>query len=136
MDAGQLPDTGQFMKTLEMMSMFETYFTQEQRDAMSQRRARLGDEAIEAMKAEWLQLAQQLSQHQTEGVPVDDPRVQALTSRWDEIGSAFHGGDPGITAAAGRMWQENRAELSDRLPPAANAIPSIVDYVRRAREAR
>ncbi len=145
LDGSVMPDPDQFMTSLEMMSMFETYFTPEQREYLARRRAELGEDAIEATKAEWLGIVQEIRRHQLDGTPVDDPRVQALTLRWDEIGTAFQGGDERIDeqvrAAANTMWQDNRAELSAQLSrqvgwPAPDDMADVVDYVQRARQAR
>ncbi|WP_370021363.1 MerR family transcriptional regulator [Planotetraspora sp. GP83] len=135
-DGSSMPDPDQFMTTLEMMSVFETHFTQDQRDRLAERRAVLGPEAVDNAKTEWAGLVGELLRHVQGDTPVEDPRVQALVERWDALGDLFHGGDERVKAAAKTMWQENSTELSQRLPWPANQMVSLVAYIERARQAR
>jgi DNA-binding transcriptional MerR regulator len=137
LDASAMPDPDQFMTTLELLPLVERYLTPAQRDDLARRRLELGREAIEALQSEWGALVGELTRHLRAGTPVDDPRVQALTTRWDEIGTAFHDGDESITAAVDTMWREHRADLSRRIGWSAPTDgPDLVDYVQRARQAR
>jgi hypothetical protein len=95
----------------------------------------LGEEAVEAMRAEALDLLARIRRHQQGGTPVDDPRVREPTARVDTIGTAFHGGDRPLIAAANEMWMGNRVEISRRLGRPADG-PDIVDYLHRARQVR
>jgi DNA-binding transcriptional MerR regulator len=137
-DARQMPDPDQFMATLELISVYETYFTPEQRDELAERRAELDPEAIEAAKREWSALVEELLPHVAADTPVDDPRVTDLVARWSALGARFHPpAEQGeeTAAAARRMWQENSAELSARLPWPAEHMVALVGYLERARRA-
>jgi DNA-binding transcriptional MerR regulator len=137
LDSDEMPDPDQFMTTLEMTTMVDSYFTQEQRDKLTQRSQELGTGAVEAMKVEWMGLARELMGLQQANTPVDDPRVQALTKRWDEIGTAFHDNDRAILAASDTAWEHTKADVSSKLGwPAPGQGPDLVDYVKRAREER
>lgn len=138
-DAGQMPDTHQFMTTLEMMSVYETYFTQEQRGQLAQRRAELGATAVDAAREEWTGLVEQLLPHVAANTPVDDPQVADLVTRWEALGARMSpAGDSGqdIAQAARRMWQENSTELGARLPWPTEDMTALVAYIERARQAR
>jgi DNA-binding transcriptional MerR regulator len=132
-----LPDPDRFMATLELASMAEIHFTREQREFLLRRADEVGAGAVQSMQAEAVGLLEKIRQHQQAGTPADDPQVQELTTQVDEIGTAFHGGSPRITAAANAMWRDNRAEISHVLgwPEPGNG-PDIVDYLQRARRAR
>ncbi|WP_392673899.1 MerR family transcriptional regulator [Streptomyces sp. LN785] len=139
LDDASMPDPDQFMTTLEMISVFETGFTQEQREQLAARRAELGPEAVEEAKGRWAGLVEQLLGHVRDETPVDDPRVQDLARRWDELGAAFHAAGEqgeGTKAAARRMWQENSAGLGGSLPWPADRMAALVAYLERARQAR
>jgi len=137
LDTSGMPDPEQLTTTLEMISMLDDHYTREQQDLMAERRAALGREAIESMKLEWFGLAERLRQLQQEGVPVADPRVQELTSRWDEIGSAFHGGDTTIVAATDAAYEDSKETVNRQLGwPAPGDGPDLVEYVKSAREVR
>ncbi|HEX5407108.1 MAG TPA: MerR family transcriptional regulator [Pseudonocardiaceae bacterium] len=135
-DANRLPDTAQFMTTLELMSVYETYFTQQQRDELAERRAGLDADAV---KQEWTELVEQLLPHVTADTPVDDQQVVELVSTWDTLGARFHAPAPQgeqTAQAARRMWQENSAELGAALPWPAESMTALVAYVGRVRAAR
>ena len=133
-----MPDPHQFMTTLEMISVFETSFTPEQQEELARRRALLGPEAVEAAKAEWAGLVEELLRHVQEGTPVGDPRVQDLTGRWDALANRFHSdGEAGerTKAAAQRMWDENSEEIGQGLPWPVERMRELVHYLERARRA-
>jgi DNA-binding transcriptional MerR regulator len=129
------PDPQQIMTTLEMMSVFDTYFTEQQRDFLADRRAQIGEPAIESLKTQWLDLVEQLRRHQQDGTPPEAAPVQTLVRRWDELAERFHGGDEQIKAAAARMWAENRAEISARMDWSADRTDDLLTYLARARQA-
>jgi DNA-binding transcriptional MerR regulator len=135
LDGASMPDPDQFMTAVELMSTLDRYFTAEQQDRLARRRAELGAETVEAAKVRWTELVEELLPHVRAGTSVDDPRVQRLVRRWDELGSAFHPDDGRTRAAARRMWRDNRAGLSRRLPWPADQLGDLVAYVERARRA-
>lgn len=136
LDQASMPDPDQFMTTLEMISMLDSYFTPEQREELAQRRAELGPDAVEDAKTRWAGLVEQLLGHVRDGTPVDDPQVQDLVRHWDELGTGFHAGSEQTKDAARRMWQDNSAELSQRLPWSTEQMVELVGYLERARQAR
>jgi DNA-binding transcriptional MerR regulator len=127
-----MPDPARFMSALEMASAAKTYFTEEQRDFLHQL-----SPSPDGTRTQTLALLKEIRQHQLDGTPVDDPRVQTLTRRVDGIGTSFHGGDERLIAAANRMWRDRRVEISRSLDlPVPDEVPDIVDYLQRARQAR
>lgn len=139
LDAGSMPDPDQFMTTLEMISVLDSYFTPEQREELAGRRAALGPEAVEEARTRWIGLVEQLLGHVQDGTAVDDPRVRDLVRRWDELGAAFHPeGAAGqrAKAAARRMWADHSEELSRNLPWPADKMTALTAYLERVRAAR
>ncbi|MDP9847598.1 MerR family transcriptional regulator [Streptosporangium lutulentum] len=137
-DSASMPDPDQFMMTLEMISVFETTFTPEQREQLARRRAELGPEAVEAAKTEWAGLVEELLRHVRDDTPVDDPRVRALAGRWDALGNRFHSeGEDGerTKAAARRTWEENSEQIGQRLPWPVDQMRDLVVYLERVRQA-
>ncbi|WP_204044193.1 MerR family transcriptional regulator [Acrocarpospora phusangensis] len=131
----QMPDPDQFMSTLELITVYETYFTQEQRDQLAERRAALGPEAIEAAKHEWASLVEALLPHAEANTPVDTPEVADLIVRYRALGARFHPpAEQGeqTTAAANRMWQENSQELASRLPWPPDRMIALINYIAQA----
>ncbi len=133
LETGEMPEPDQFMTTLELMSVFETSFTPEQRERLAARRAELGPEAIEAAKSRWSELVEQLLGHVRAGTPVEDPEVRDLVRRWDEIGAMFHSGDGDTEDRARRMWQDHGTDLAQALPWSAEDMSGLVAYLERAR---
>lgn len=129
------PDPQRIMTTLELMSVFETYFTEQQREFLADRRAQIGEPAIESLKTQWLDLVEQLRRHQQGGTPPEAAPVQTLVRRWDQLAERFHGGDEQIKTAATRMWAENRAEISARMDWSADRTDDLLTYLARARQA-
>jgi DNA-binding transcriptional MerR regulator len=132
-----MPNPDQFMMALELAGVAEAYFSQEQRDFLLDCGDGWCGAPAEATRTEALALLKEIRLHQLDGTPVDDPRVQALTRRVDDIGTSVHGGDERLISTANRMWRDNRIEISRSLDlPAADEVPDIVDYLRQARQAR
>lgn len=137
-DGASMPDPDQFMTTLEMISVFETSFTTEQREQLARRRTALGPEAVEAAKTKWAGLVEELLRHVQDGTPVDDPQVKALVGRWDALASGFHSdGEDGerTKAAARRTWEESSEEIGRSLPWPVDRMRDLVHYLERARQA-
>ncbi|OLF13431.1 MerR family transcriptional regulator [Actinophytocola xanthii] len=133
-DADPGPDD--LLTILEMMSVFESYFSQQQRDDLAARRAALGPEAVEAAKREWASLVAEGIALLREDPRPEDVRVRALVRRWDEIGTRFHGADEGLTGAARAMWTDNATELAGRLPWSPDEPRALVELLGRARQVR
>ncbi len=138
-DDASMPGPERFMTTLEMISVFETSFTTEQREQLARRRAELGPDAVEAAKTEWAGLVEELMRHAQEGTPVEDQRVQTLAERWDALADRFHA--PGAEgertkAAAQRMWDVNSEQIGRSLPWPTERMRELLQYLERARQAR
>lgn len=133
LDSPSLPDSQSFLTTIEAMSIFKTYLSEQRRDLLTERSARLGDAAIEAAQLEWQAMVGQVHDFLERGTPVSEPAVQQLVARWDALAAKFHGDDPQIKAAASRMWDENQAALSERAGWSATEGRDIVTYLRAAR---
>lgn len=126
--------TESLLSTLEMMSVYESYFTADQLADLRSRAAAIGVEGVEALKASWLELVQQLRGHMADGTPATDPRVVELARQWDELAARFHGDNPAIKAAAARSWEENKGSISAQVGWPAD--DGLVEYIGQARDAR
>ncbi|GGO02549.1 hypothetical protein GCM10010116_04920 [Microbispora rosea subsp. aerata] len=132
------PDPDRLMTTLELMSVFETYLTEEQRERLAERRAALGGEGVEAAKHEWKGLVEEGLRLLETGVPAEDERARDLVRRWDALAGRFHPRGPEgerTRAAVRRMWQDNSAEISRGLPWPAERMTALVAYLEQARQA-
>ncbi len=94
------------LQTIEVMSMFEKYYTPEQLDWLKKRKEQVGEERIRQVEAEWPKLIAEVRAEMDKGSdPASEP-VQALGRRWMGLVREFTGGDPGIEKAVQTMYQQ------------------------------
>lgn len=129
-----MPGVDHFISILEGMTMYEKYFTEEQRTELAQRRAELGPASVDDAKATLANLVDEGLAFVSANTPVNDPAVRDFMRRWDGLGSQFHSNDATKTAAR-NMWQENSPELSAKLPWPADRLQELVTYLQRVRDA-
>jgi hypothetical protein len=117
----------EFIKAIEVMTMFEKYYTKEQLETLKQRAAELGDAHIRDVEAEWPRLIADVRKEMELGTDPKNPRMQVLAKRWAELVSEFTGGDPGITQSLKNLYQNEPGVASQR-----SVDITVFDYVRRA----
>jgi MerR family transcriptional regulator, thiopeptide resistance regulator len=124
-------DATHFIETVEVMTMIERYYTQEQLDALARRKEELGAEAIEKVENDWAALFADVKAELARGTAPADPAAQALARRWSALQQAtvagFTGGDPGIKASLDRLYAEQPA---DRIHPSFD--PAIFAFMKEA----
>jgi DNA-binding transcriptional MerR regulator len=103
--AGEVP-ADEFLRTIEVMTMMENYYTPEQREFLKQRREALGEERVAQGPQDWAALIAEVRAEKEKGTDPADPKVQALAKRWMALVNEFTGGDPGIERSVGRVWKE------------------------------
>ncbi|SEH03292.1 DNA-binding transcriptional regulator, MerR family [Nonomuraea solani] len=145
LDQEVMPDPERFMATLELHSVYESYFGQELRDHLARRRAELGEEHMTAVRDGWLAMVREGRRYMLDGVPVEDPRVQALTARWEAMVAGIQTGDRQVderlTAAGMELWRNSGAEVVEAVARQidwldADDLPAFFGYLERARKAR
>jgi DNA-binding transcriptional MerR regulator len=125
--SAETPSVDQLVQTIEVMTMFEKYYTPEQLQELEARRQALGEDAIRQVQEEWPQLIAQMRAELDKGTdPASEP-VQKLARRWGELVRAFTGGNPGIEKSLGTMYQQEPA-MGARFGLDAR----LFDYVNRA----
>jgi DNA-binding transcriptional MerR regulator len=119
------------LETLEMTTMHEKYYSEEQLETLAARREELGDDAIRSVEAEWPRLIAAVRTEMEKGTDPADDEVQRLAARWDELVGMFTGGDPGISRSLGEMVQ-GEPQMMEK-----NGLdPALFEYLGRARAAR
>ena len=96
--------TEDLLTTMEEMSMFEKYYTEDQLQQLAERRAALGDDLIQQTQAEWPKLIAEVRAAMDRSADVASPEVQQLAARWKELIERFTGGDPGLRASLQKMY--------------------------------
>ena len=121
-----------FLRTIEVMTMIENYYTPEQLEKLRQRReAPGGSHIVEKGQADWAQLFDELKAHMEKGTDPADPKVQALEKRRQVLVNAFTGGDKGIEQSLTRMWKEQ----GDKLAAQFGYDPKLLEYLGKVVEA-
>lgn len=131
-DVGQGSDIGieEFIETMEMMSMFEKYYTPEQLAQLEQRAQTVGQERIREVEAEWPRLMEEVRVEMEKGTAPSDPRVQELARRWRDLVAEFTGGDAGIERSLGKMYQSEEQVHGMQTGP----MREMGAYIQRAME--
>lgn len=117
----------EIIKCIEVMTMYEKYYTQEQLDALKKRGDELGSSKIREVEAEWPQLIASVRAEMEKGTDPKDPRVQALVKRWNELILLFTGGDPGITQSL-KNFYKGEPEFAAK----QSLDGAVFEYVRKA----
>lgn len=99
------PDVDALIDTLEAMTMFEKYFTQEQLDQLAQRREALGPEGMAKAEQEWPQLIAAARAELEAGREPTDPSVVPLARRWKALLEQFSGGNAEVLQSTAQMYQ-------------------------------
>lgn len=99
-------DVSSLLETLEVMTLIEKYFTEEQRRALAERREALGEEAIRETKRAWEDLFFALKVEMDKGSAPESDEVLALARKAKELIARFTGGDPGLQSSLHRMYAE------------------------------
>jgi DNA-binding transcriptional MerR regulator len=124
----------EFLRTIEVMTMIEQYYTPEQLETLRKRReeaAAAGRDIAKEGQDAWAALFAELTTLMNAGTDVADPRVQALVKRQRELIAGFTGGDPGIAASLKRLWTEQ----SDKLSAQHGYDRRLTEYLAKANAA-
>jgi DNA-binding transcriptional MerR regulator len=131
LEAAEEVSADSFIRTIQEMTMIESYYTPEQLDALKKRGEQLGQERIEQSHEEWAELIAQVRAEMDKGTDPAAPEVQAMARRWMDLVNAFTGGDPGIERSLGRVWKEQgdtiAAQHDSRYDPRG-----VMEYIGRA----
>ncbi|MFL5540492.1 MAG: MerR family transcriptional regulator [Longimicrobiaceae bacterium] len=106
LDAAGTVSADELIRTIEATTMYDQYYTPEQREELAARAASIGEERIRQSQVDWQVLMDEVRAEMERGTDPADPRVQALAARWKALIEEFTGGSPGIAQSLGRMWQE------------------------------
>lgn len=128
MRTGAEVSTQEFLETMEMMTMFEKYYTREQLDQLAQRREEVGEARIREVEAEWPKLMEEVRVEMEKGTDPSHPRVQELARRWQGLINEFTGGDPGIKRSLGKLYASEDEVAGMQTGP----MREMGEYIARA----
>lgn len=102
---GEEVSGAEFLETIEVMIMFEKYYTPEQLEKLKKQGEVVGEDAIRDAEAAWQQLFADTRVEMDKGTDPKDPVVAPLAARMRALIEAFTGGDQGIERSLGNMYQ-------------------------------
>jgi DNA-binding transcriptional MerR regulator len=118
----------EFLYTIEVMTMFEKYYTPEQLAQFEARAKEVGQEAIEQAPQQWEDLFTAVTAEMEAGTDPADPKAQELAKRWLAMVTLCTGGDPGIFNSLRSMYQnEDNVMGTD-----TKALQPKMEYILKA----
>ncbi|HYG65037.1 MAG TPA: MerR family transcriptional regulator [Thermoanaerobaculia bacterium] len=117
----------ELLQTMEAITMFEKYYTEEQLRTLEERHRQIGEDRIREVEAEWPVLIAEVRVEMDRGTDPANETVQRLAARWQSLVAEFTGGDPGIAKSVGNLYREE--------PQARERVgldPALFDYIGRA----
>lgn len=127
LEAQEQATTEDLLKTMEVMTMIEKYYTEGQLQQLEARRKALGEEEIRKVEAEWPTLIAAVRAEMEKGTDPASPEVQRLTARWMELVEQFTGGDPGIRSSLQQLYT-NEPQVGAKM----GLDPALFAYVNQA----
>jgi MerR family transcriptional regulator, thiopeptide resistance regulator len=130
--AAETVSVDELLQTIQVMTMYEKYYTPEQLDVLKERSREVGEERIRQVESEWAALYAEAQAEMENGTDPCDERVQALVTRSEDLISEFTGDDPGIRSSLQKMYdQEGPAKASHGM-----GDPATFEYMGRAKKCR
>ncbi len=118
---GTEPELADWLTTLELMTMYDKYFSQEELARLPMYgRSRDGD-------ADWIALIQEVRQQMDSGAPPEDAQPQALALRWMTLLLRDTNRDPRLLVKLNQMHEQEPAMQAH-----IGISPAMRDYIVRA----
>ncbi len=119
---GEEPELSDWLTTLEMMTMYDKYFSAEEIERLPLLNAR-----ETAITAEWASLVNSVREAMESKIPTESPDAQALARRWMAMLVRDTNGDPRLVAKLNAMqYQEPEAQEKSGI------TPEMMAYIQRA----
>jgi len=106
LETGATPSVQELLKTIEVTTMFDKYFTKAQLEEIKTRRETLGDEQLKKYQSDWADLMAQVRKHTKAATDPSSREVQALAEKWNTLVKAFSGGNAHIEVKLGEMYRK------------------------------
>ncbi|EPM5302926.1 MerR family transcriptional regulator [Cronobacter sakazakii] len=119
--AGCEPDLQEWLKTLELMTMYEKWFSHDELKQLP-----FAQENAER-EAQWAALVNEVKAAVSQGVPVSSPAAQTLATRWMETLERDTAGNPAFLTRLNDMHAAEPA-MRDK----TGITPEIVDWITHA----
>jgi DNA-binding transcriptional MerR regulator len=121
----------EFLRTIEVMTMMEKYFTPKQLEQIRERRESLGEEFLRQKQAEWAEVIALIRAEMDRGTDPADAKVQALAQRWQRLVDFTTGCDTAMKQAIKRHWEEQGDNLAAQFGSEYDSRP-VWGYIEKA----
>ena len=118
---GQEPELADWLSTLELMTMYDKYFSKDELARLPMYYD------SQAMEAQWSELVDEARALMEGGTPPEDERPRALSVRWMTMLARDTNGDPRLLAKLNRM-HDSEPSMQAHI----GISPALRDYVLRA----
>jgi len=115
------------LTVMSLMRLFEQYFSEAELQALSRRRAELGEARVRDIELAWHGLIQEVQASMTAGVPAVSPDVRALALRWRALAQQFVGDQAQLKAKVQAMYEQETG-----LQRETGVTPEMIAYLRQA----
>jgi len=115
------------LTVMSLMRLFEQYFSEAELQALSRRRAELGEARVRDIELDWHRLIQEVQASMTAGVPADSAGVRALALRWRALAQQFVGDQVQLKAKVQAMYEKETG-----LQRETGVTPAMIAYLRQA----
>jgi DNA-binding transcriptional MerR regulator len=132
LDQTDEPQTEDFIRALEVMTMIDSYYTPEQLAQLEERRKELGEGGMQKGQQDWADLIADASRLKESGADLESEEVQAVVVRWEDLISQFTGGDPGIRQSLQNMYEKEGPDKASR----GMVDPELMAWMGQAMESR
>lgn len=119
--AGQEPNLSEWLITLELMKMYDRWFSKAELEALPFAKKDT------ARENEWLQLVQQVKQLIAQNTPPEAPQAQRLATRWMEMLERDTAGKPDFLTRLNEMHAKE-----PQMQEQTGITPEVMEYVTRA----
>jgi DNA-binding transcriptional MerR regulator len=116
--------------------VLDRYLDPDQQAALASGAAAVGPALPYLVEVEMPQLYRQAEELRRKGTKPDDPRVQRIVARLDELSSALGGNQAGSGAKVRQAWRDHPAAMSGEPEPVAAGWRDVADFVEAARAIR
>ena len=118
----------QLIETIEVMNMFEKYYTKEQLEELKHRADALGEKGMRRAQQDWADLIEEVRVEMENGTDPTSPQVAALARRWRALIEAFTGGNPEIEKSLRAMYRNE--PLHEKIQGVPQ--PGLMAYIGKA----
>ena len=118
----------EFLFTIEVMTMFEKYYTPQQMAQFDARAKEVGQEAIDQAPQQWSDLFRAVTAEMEAGTDPADPKAQELAKRWLALVTLCTGGDPGLFNSLRRMYENEENVMGTD----TNSLRPKMEYILKA----